>query len=81
MTPTKISAFKGAVGGPGGGYVPGDFALVFALIAAAIVVLWAADMIRLLGNEALQGRTTLRRAAQYKLRVIVLLLLLIYVLQ
>ena len=82
MTPAQISAFKSAVGGPaGGGYVPGDFALVFALIAAAIVVLWAADMIRLLGNEALQGRTTLRRAAHYKLRVIVLLLLLIYVLQ
>ena len=81
MHPAQITAFKNAVGGPaGGGYVPGDFALIFALIAAAIVLLWGADMIRLLGNEVLQGRTPLRRVAQYKLRVIVLLLLLIYVL-
>ena len=80
MNPAQITAFKNAVGGPAGGYVPGDFALIFALIAAAIVLLWGADMIRLLGNEVLQGRTPLRRVAQYKLRVIVLLLLLIYVL-
>ena len=80
MTSAQITAFKEAVGGPGGGYAPSDFALLFALIAAAIAVFWAADMIRRLGSEALQGRTPLLRAAKYKLRVLVLLLLLIYVL-
>lgn len=81
MTADQITAFRLAVGGPAGGYVPGDFALVFALIAAAVAVLWAADMIRLLAAEALDGRTRLRRAAAYKLRVLVLLMLLIAVLQ
>jgi hypothetical protein len=82
VTPAQVSAFKNAVGGPvgGGGYVPGDFATVFALIAAAVAILWVADMIRLLATEALDGRTTLRRAALYKLRAIVLLLLLVYLL-
>jgi hypothetical protein len=80
MTPAQITAFKQAVGGPGGGFTPGDFALLFALIAAAVAFFWVADMVRLLAMEALDGRTTLRRAAVYKLRAIVLLLLLIYVL-
>lgn len=82
MTPAQITAFQAAVGGglPGGGYVPADFAVVIGLIAAAVAVLWLGDMIRLLGMEALDGRTTLRRAAKYKLRALVLLLVLIYVL-
>jgi hypothetical protein len=80
MNASQIAAFKQAVGGPAGGYVPGDFALVFALIAGAVAVLWAAHMIRVLGTEALGGRLKFARAAAYKLRVIVLLLLLIYAL-
>ena len=37
-------------------------------------------MLRLLGGEALDGRSSLRRAATYKVRVLVLLLVLIYAL-
>jgi hypothetical protein len=81
MTTDQIAAFRNAVGGPTAGYAPGDFAILFALIAAAVAVLWAADMIRLLAGEALDGRTRLRRAAAYKVRVLVLLLLLVAVLQ
>jgi hypothetical protein len=77
LTPEQAAAFKAGTGGIAGGYVPDDFALLFALIAAAVAILWAANMIRLLAGEALAGRTTLRRALIYKVRVIVLLLLLV----
>lgn len=80
MNAAQIAAFRQAVGGPAGGYVPGDFALLFALIAGAVAVLWAAHMIRVLGSEALGGRLTFARAAAYQLRVVVLLLLLVYAL-
>jgi hypothetical protein len=76
----QIAAFKAAAGGPGGGYEPGPIALGFALIAGGIALAWAADMLRLLGTEALDGRVPLRRAAAYKVRVLVLLLVLIHVL-
>lgn len=80
MNAAQIAAFKAAAGGPGGGYDPGTIAVVFALIAGALAIAWAADMLRLLGSEALDGRASLRRAATYKVRVLVLLLVLIYVL-
>jgi hypothetical protein len=80
MNAAQIAAFKAAAGGPGGGFDPGAIAVVFALIAGALAIAWAADMLRLLGGEALDGRSTLRRAATYKVRVLVLLLVLIYAL-
>lgn len=80
MNAAQIAAFKAAAGGPGAGYEPGTIAVVFALIAGALAIAWAADMLRLLGGEALDGRSTLRRAATYKVRVLVLLLVLIYAL-
>lgn len=80
MNAEQIAAFKAAAGGPGTGYEPSTIAVVFALIAGALAIAWAADMIRLLGLEALDERVSLRRAAAYKVRVIVLLLVLIYVL-
>lgn len=80
MNAAQIAAFKAAAGGPGAGYEPGTIAVVFALIAGALAIAWAADMLRLLGGEALDGRSSLRRAATYKVRVLVLLLVLIYAL-
>lgn len=78
MTSQQIAAFKTGAGGLGN-YTPGDFAVVFALIVGAVAVLWAAHMVRMLGRDAMGGRITLRRMATYKIRMIVLLLLFIYV--
>ena len=80
MNAAQIAAFRAAAGGPVGGYDPGTIAVVFALIAGALAIAWAADMLRLLGGEALDGRSSLRRAATYKVRVLVMLLVLIYAL-
>lgn len=81
MNSTQISAFKAAVGGPGGGYTPGDFAILLALIAAGALLTWGAYIVAKLGDDFLRGRIqSPKRLFAYKIRVLVLILLTVYLL-
>ena len=64
MTSDQITAFKSAVGGPAGGYLPGNFALLLALIGAAALLLWG----------------TASKLFAYKVRVLVLIFLVVAIL-
>jgi|JI6StandDraft_1071083.scaffolds.fasta_scaffold460419_1 flagellar biogenesis protein FliO len=80
MTSDQITAFKSAVGGPAGGYLPGNFALLLALIGAAALLLWGAYIVMKLGEEFLSGRITASKLFAYKVRVLVLIFLVVAIL-
>ncbi len=80
MNSAQTTAFKNAVGGTSGGYVPSDFALLFGLIAAAALLLWAAYIVFRLGEDFLTGRMRAERMFAYKVRVLVLVLLVVSIL-
>lgn len=80
MTTDQITAFKNAVGGPAGGYLPGNFALLLALIGAAALLLWGAYIVMKLGEEFLSGRIQARTLFAYKVRVLVLIVLVVAIL-
>ncbi len=75
MTSEQTHAFASAAG-----YAPADIAVVLAALVAAAVVLWAADMVRRLGLEGLHDPRRLPLLLFYKLRVLIIVLLLIYLL-
>lgn len=75
MSPQQSAAFADAAG-----YQPDYIALFFALLVGAVVVLWAADMVRRLGIEGLDDPRHLPMLLFYKLRVLIIVLLLIYLL-
>ena len=75
MSPQQSAAFAAAAG-----YQPGYIGLFFALLVGAVVVLWAADMVRRLGIEGLDDPRRLPMLVFYKLRVLIIVLLLIYLL-
>jgi hypothetical protein len=77
MTAAQISAFKSAVGGPAGGYQPGDFGLLLALLAAAALLLWGAYIVMKLGDDFLTGQIPANKLFAYKIRVIVLIVLVV----
>jgi hypothetical protein len=80
MTSSQIAAFKSAVGGPGGGHSPDVFAVIFALIAAAALLLWVAYIILSLGEDFLAGRLGMSKLFVYKVRVLVLAMLVVVML-
>jgi hypothetical protein len=75
MSSEQAAAFAQAAGLPAG-----DIAEVLALLVGAVVVLWAADMVRRLGMEAIDNPRRLPQMTFYKLRVLIIVLLLIYLL-
>lgn len=75
MSPQQSAAFAAAAG-----YQPGYIGLFFTLLVGAVVVLWAADMVRRLGIEGLDDPRRLPMLLFYKLRVLIIVLLLIYLL-
>ncbi|MPN50492.1 hypothetical protein SDC9_198119 [bioreactor metagenome] len=80
MNSAQTTAFKNAVGGISGGYLPGDFALLLGLIAATALLLWAAYIVFRLGDEFLAGRIPAPKLFAYKVRVLVLVLLVVSIL-
>ena len=80
MTGEQITAFTKAAGGPGGGYIPENFALLFGLMAAAALLTWGAYIVMRLGEEFLAGRLPANKLFAYKVRVLVLILLVISIL-
>jgi hypothetical protein len=80
MNSAQTSAFKNAVGGTSGGYLPSDFAVLLGLIAAAALLLWAAYIVFRLGDEFQAGRMKAPKMFAYKVRVLVLVLLVISIL-
>lgn len=78
VTSAQIAAFKAAVGGTG--YTPGSFAVLFALIAAAALLTWAAFMVARLSEDYLDGRIKERQLFAYKVRMLVLVLIVVYLL-
>ncbi|NMG76851.1 DUF3262 family protein [Aromatoleum diolicum] len=75
MTSEQMQAFSNSAG-----VSPGDIAIVVAMLVVAVGVLWAADMVRRLGIEGLHDSRRLPMLFFYKLRVLIIVLLLIYLL-
>lgn len=75
LTATQTAAFTAAAG-----QSPGAVASLLTLLAGALVVLWAADMVRRLGTEGLREPERLGVLALYKVRALILVMLLIYLL-
>lgn len=75
MSSEQASAFAQAAG-----HAPGAIAALFALLVGAVVVLWAADMVRRLGMEAIDNPHRILEMTFYKFRVLIIVLLLIYLL-
>ncbi|NMG16266.1 DUF3262 family protein [Aromatoleum bremense] len=75
MTSEQVQAFSNSAG-----VSPAAIAIVVAMIVAAVGVLWAADMVRRLGIEGLHDPRRLPMLLLYKLRVLIIVLLLIYLL-
>ncbi len=80
MNSAQTTAFKNAVGGISGGYLPGDFALLLGLIAATALLLWAAYIVFRLGDDFLAGRMPATKMFAFKVRVLVLVLLVVSIL-
>lgn len=81
MNSQQVQAFQQAVGGPNGGYTPADFAVPIVLIVGAVAVLWLADMVRRLGMEALMKKGSAFGALAYKVRALILIALLLYLIK
>lgn len=77
LSAAQVAAFKAAVGGPSSGYTPGAFATLFGLIVAAAVLLWAGYIVLRLGQDALAGRLKIEGLLTYKVRVLVLVMVVI----
>ena len=75
MSAAQSAAFTAAAG-----HTPAAVATLFALIAGAVIVLWAADMVRRLGTEGLKEPERLGVLALYKVRALIIVFLLIYLL-
>ena len=75
LSTAQTAAFTAAAG-----QSPGALSTLLALIAGAVVVLWAADMVRRLGTEALREPEKLASLLLYKVRALIVVLLLIYLL-
>ena len=75
LSTAQTAAFTAAAG-----QSPGALSTLLALIAGAVVVLWAADMVRRLGTEALREPEKLASLLLYKVRALIIVLLLIYLL-
>ena len=73
MTSEQVQAFSNAAG-----VSPTNIAIALAMLVAAVGVLWAADMVRRLGVEGLHDPRRLPMLLFYKLRVLIIVLLLIY---
>lgn len=73
MTSEQVQAFSNAAG-----VSPANIAIALAMLVAAVGVLWAADMVRRLGVEGLHDPRRLPMLLFYKLRVLIIVLLLIY---
>jgi hypothetical protein len=82
MTSEQVTAFRNAVGGASGGpgYSPDSFAVLFALIVAGALLTWGAYIVMSLGEDFLSGRLKLEKMFAYKVRVLVLVLLMVYLL-
>ncbi|WP_041645454.1 DUF3262 family protein [Aromatoleum aromaticum] len=74
----SLSSEQAAAFAQAAGLSAGDIAEVLALLVGAVVVLWAADMMRRLGMEAIDNPKRLPQMTFYKLRVLIIVLLLIY---
>ena len=75
LSSAQTAAFTAAAG-----QSPGALSTLLALIAGAVVVLWAADMVRRLGTEGLREPEKLAALLLYKVRALIIVLLLIYLL-
>ena len=75
LSTAQTAAFTAAAG-----QSPGALSTLLALIAGAVAVLWAADMVRRLGTEALREPEKLASLLLYKVRALIIVLLLIYLL-
>ena len=76
----SLSAAQTAAFTAAAGQSPGALSTLLALIAGAVAVLWAADMVRRLGTEALREPEKLASLLLYKVRALIIVLLLIYLL-
>ena len=75
MSSAQTAAFTAAAG-----QSPDAVSTLLVLIAGAVVVLWAADMVRRLGTEGLHEPERLGALLLYKVRALLIVLLLIYLL-
>ena len=75
LSSAQTAAFTAAAG-----QSPGAVATLLILIAGALVVLWAADMVRRLGTEGLREPDRLWTQSLYKVRALLIVFLLIYLL-
>lgn len=84
MNAAQIAAFKQAAGGPGGGYSPEMIGAVLAGVVAAVALVWAAYTVLRLGAELQNSDPAdsglMTRALIYKIRMLLLLALVLYVL-
>lgn len=84
MNAEQIAAFKQAAGGPGGGYSPEVIGGVIACVVAAICLAWGAYAVFRIGAELQDSDPgdagMMFRALLYKLRILLLLAIVLYVL-
>ena len=76
----SLSAAQTAAFTAAAGQSPGALSTLLALIAGAVVVLWAADMVRRLGTEGLREPEKFASLLLYKVRALIIVFLLIYLL-